>query len=84
MGMLNRRYLAPAVILLLGLLVSWLAVSQLARAEERRSLTRLESAAAGATTAVANKMNLQLALLRGTPGLFRTSAEVTRPTSPLT
>ncbi|MCW3797412.1 CHASE domain-containing protein [Sphingomonas sp. BN140010] len=75
--MFKRRYLAPAVILLLGLLVSWLAASQLARAEERRSLARFEGAAAGAVTAVANKMNLQLALLRGTRGLFRTSTEVT-------
>ena len=74
--MLNRRYLAPALVLLLGLLISWLAATQLAKAEGRRSLARFEGAAAGVTTAVANKMNLQLALLRGTRGLFRTSAEV--------
>ncbi len=75
--MSNRRFLVPALILLLGLLISWLAASQLARAEERRSLARFEGAASGVVTAVGNKVNLQLALLRGTRGLFRTDEEVT-------
>jgi signal transduction histidine kinase/ActR/RegA family two-component response regulator len=63
-------------VLILGLFVSLLVAWQFARAEERRSLLRFENAAAGARTAVANKMNMQLTILRGTEGLFAASGEV--------
>ena len=74
--MLLRRYLPPLIVLLVGLTASLLAAWQLAGAAERRSLARFEGLAASARTAVANKMDMQLALLRGGAGLFSGSDEV--------
>lgn len=72
-----RHYRIPLIILVAGLLLSFLAAWQFSRAEERRSLARFDGLVAGADTAVRNQMNLQLALLRGAAGLFNASGEVT-------
>ncbi len=74
--MTARHYRFPALILVAGLLISLLAAWQLANAEERRSQVRFDNAAASAATAVLNKLDLQLALLRGTRGLFAASEAV--------
>ena len=73
----SRRYLLPALILIVGLLASLAVAWQFARAEERRSQLRFGNAAAGARTAVENKMQIQMSLLRGAEGLFAASGEVT-------
>ncbi|MFC7537767.1 CHASE domain-containing protein [Sphingomonas sp. GCM10030256] len=65
--------------LVVGLLASLLAAWQLSRTEERRSLARFEGLAASVQTAIANKLDMQLALLRGTRGLFAASGEVNTP-----
>lgn len=72
-----RHYRFPLFILLAGLLLSLLAAWQFSRAEERRSLARFDGLAASVQSAIRNKMDLQLALLRGGAGLFNASGEVT-------
>jgi signal transduction histidine kinase/CheY-like chemotaxis protein len=72
-----RRF-HPLLILLFGLLVTGLAAWQLERTDRQRSEARFNAVVERALGAVEASYDIQLALLRGTAGLFNASGEVTR------
>ncbi len=76
--MLPRRHWLTILILLVGTLASLLAAWQLANADQERSEARFHSLAQSAVTAVDNKMDMQIALLRGAAGLFNASGTVSQ------
>ncbi|GJD77685.1 CHASE domain-containing protein [Methylobacterium gregans] len=74
----SRHFILPLVVLLVGLLAAGSAALQLKGASERRDHERFERLAGQQADRIRERLELYVALLRGTAGLLAASDRVTR------